>query len=90
MRPTRTSSRPSTSAGVGKTFRPGSSITSTPGNAARAARACSGVSGRSVSISMLAEWPTRTGTRTQVMLTARSGNAMTLRVSNSSFASSVE
>ena len=65
-------------------------MTSTPGKAANARRASSGVSGRSVSISTEAEWPTGTGTRTQVMVTSRSGSAMIFRVSWRSLTSSVE
>ena len=47
-------------------------------------------SGRSVSTNMVAEWPTGTGTRTHVILTASSAIDRILRVSKSSLTSSVE
>ena len=64
------------------------SASSTPAHGASTCSARSGLSGRSNSATMAAEWPVKTGTRTQVQVTARSGTPRILRASLAYFCSS--
>src|SRR5438445_4639577 len=82
MRPTRTSSIPVASRGVGK---PSSRI---PGVSPNSRRAASADRGCSVSTQTASAWPMSTGTRTQVALIGSSGNSRILRVSSRSLDSS--
>ena len=64
------------------------SVSSTPGAPASSSRARAGVSGRSNSALIASEWPVKTGTRTQMPETGRSGMPRILRDSLRSFCSS--
>jgi hypothetical protein len=82
MRPTNEASRPAACSGVGI------SESSTPGAAASSSYARSTLIGRANRALTWIEWPEKTGTRTQVPDTLRSGISRILRDSLRSFCSS--
>ena len=65
-------------------------MTSTPGASRRMARASSGAMGRLNWTLTASEWPTKTGTRTQVTVTWMSGSSILCVSSDIFFSSSVE
>jgi len=67
----------------------GRSSSRTPGAAASSSLACSGARSRSNSARMAAEWPVKTGTRTQVVVTTSSDRPRILRLSFLYFCSSL-
>src|SRR5208337_423911 len=89
IRPTKTSSRPAASAAKGYLRFVGSSTRLTPGATAQSARASSTVIGRSVSTRIDSLWQNGTGTRTHVGETSMVESPMILRVSLTTFSSSL-
>ena len=81
-RPTKVSSRPAHSSGVG------AEVTTRFGKASSAARAAPRSTSRANVARTSIAWPTITGTRTQVGLIDRSGSPRILRLSFCSFISS--